>query len=274
MGLDAFVQCNCYQQGKTKPFPRPDLEKYVRMGDDGTLILDLDYDDHEEAHQMFEAWQADACEHSGMKVVFERISNWSGYRAFQEALSKIGWQNFPTLEEELPSLNGGAMPVAASVKALEELALFKEKIRQQTNTFLVNTETGSVVFEHIAVYYGIFMWAGDEKLNFGFNRTGFFIAEQHPDSAVRNGRILFQAQHLEQRLLLPDENGQRVEYYSADTEDRFVCRSITAGTAENYPRLLHIEERRLSADDFEYILEPLEIVCKASISTGNPVMWC
>src|SRR5512145_1931700 len=113
MGLDAFVQCNCYQQGKTKPFPRPDLEKYLIFDADGQLMLDLD-DEHEEAHHLFYEWQEDACEHSGMKVVFERISNWSGYRAFQEALSKLGWHHFPVLEAELPALNGGAMQAASS----------------------------------------------------------------------------------------------------------------------------------------------------------------
>jgi hypothetical protein len=36
---------------------------------------------------------------------------------------------------------------------------------------------------------------------------------------------------------------------------------------------MHTEERKLSASDFRYILEPLAEIFKASIETGNPVRW-
>lgn len=274
MGLDAYVQCNCYKEGKAKPFPLPDLEKYLGMDGEGVFTLNLEYEGHEEAHQMFVEWKATACEHPNMDYVSERISNWSGYRAFQEALAELGWRHFPALEAELPALNGGSMSAQSAARALQELALFKEMIRQKTNIFLVNTETGEAIFEYIATYFGIFMWAGDEKLNFGFDKHGFFIAGQHPDSAVRPGQIFFQAMRLEQRLIDADEQGRRVEYFNADTEERFICRSVAAGTPDAYPRLLHVEERRLSADNFDYILKALTAVCQASVATGNPVVWC
>ncbi|MCU0514274.1 MAG: hypothetical protein MUE40_17095 [Anaerolineae bacterium] len=274
MGLDAFVRCNCYRDGQAQPFPLPHLEAHIVVNDDGFLALNVPEDDHPEALRQFDEWKSHACPHEGMMVVFERISNWSGYRAFQEALGRMGWRHFPTLERELPALNGGQMPTAAAVRVLAELGLFRRRIGQQHNLFLVNSDSGDVVYEYIAVYDGVFMWSGDEKLNFGFNAGGFFIAAQHPQSAVRNGRVLFQALRLEQRLLSAPGEPLRVEYFNADTEERFLCHSLTGGTIDDYPALLHVEERPLTPEDFEYILLPLQKVCEAAIATGNPVVWC
>jgi len=36
---------------------------------------------------------------------------------------------------------------------------------------------------------------------------------------------------------------------------------------------MHVEERPIGPNDFAYVIEPLEIVCKASVETGNAVIW-
>ena len=98
----------------------------------------------------------------------------------------------------------------------------------------------------------------------------------------------------EQRLLEPElteafEHG-RVEYTDLQTGYKVVC-TVTVGAREGpwpdgrmqneqgkvrreYPRYMHIEERKLTANHFSYAIEPLIEIFKASVETGNPVRWC
>ena len=41
-----------------------------------------------------------------------------------------------------------------------------------------------------------------------------------------------------------------------------------------YPRLMHLARRKITADRFVYILEPLTVIFEASVAVGNPVHWC
>jgi len=275
MGLDASVMCTCWQEGKTKPPPCP-----VYLDEDGWLVPDVPNDDDSEQFMALHRWKQDACEHEGMHYVFERISNWSGYREFLEALEQIGWAYFPTLLDELPSENGGSTSPAAAAQCLDELEVFKELADSGENTFLINTETGEVVHSYVAAYDGVFIWDGREKLNIGIDPQGFFIRSSE------DNRDLFRSMRFEQRFLADG----RVEYFDADTEMRFVCKSVVSGKMIPWPdgsitdeqdrvrlekpKLLHVEQRRLGDAYYDYIVEPLTTVFQAAVETGNPVRWC
>lgn len=79
MGLDAFVSCNCYKEGKTSPFPLPELEQYFGLFDGGWHLKMPNRDYRIEIDLEIDRWMLDdACEHEFMKIASEHLANWSG----------------------------------------------------------------------------------------------------------------------------------------------------------------------------------------------------
>jgi hypothetical protein len=99
----------------------------------------LPYEGNEDKHAIFEQWMEQACAHLDMDYASERISHWAGYRLFQQALSRAGWQHYPTLRAELPESNGGLMSAQSAAKALHELHYFEEHADLGTNVSLINS---------------------------------------------------------------------------------------------------------------------------------------
>lgn len=279
MGLDAFVRCNCRQEDKLKPFPLADYAGYVGFDAEGYPYLDLPQEGNRSVFDAFERWSETMCEHGDMTYTAVYLANWTGYRKFRQALAQIGWAFFPTMLRELPESNSGQMLATDASQMLTELAYFKTRADFGTNYFLINSETGQVVQEYIGDYQGVFMWGDSGQLELGVDEEGFFISRK--DDGVR--RDVFRSNRFEQRVLEKNANGvvRRVEYYDADTEDRFACDSVvhiydtdSDGKLQPiFPRLLHSEERTIGAEKFDYIVKPLLTICRASVETGNPVVW-
>lgn len=282
MGLDAVVECNCYRQGKAKPFPLPELEHLFGWDEDGYLGLNLPYEDNEEVHDRVNQWKYEACQHEDMHYVSERVANWSGYRAFQEALEQIGWQHFPTLETELPTANGGFMPPESAALVLQELAYFREASSSVANTYLIDTLKNERLYEHIGSYGGLFLFA--KPVSMGLDKNGFFLLERNPDSAdLTAGTVVFRSKRFEQRILERGEQDEprKIEFFDAINETRFITdvplsihRQVDGKFEVEYPQLLHVEIQAKGEGEFDYIVQPLIRLCQASIETGNPVLWC
>lgn len=282
MGLDAVVACNCYRQGKTKPFPLPEYENQFGIDADGRWGLLLPYSSETDLlHKTLYIWGRDACEHEGMVYMRERVSNWSGYRLFQQALDRIGWEHFPTLKQELPEANGGFMPATSAGSMLRELEYFGTQ--RQVELSLVNAETNEVLRDYVEAYRGVFMMDGKHGVEIGFDRNGLFI------TAGTDKQVRFRAMRLEQWVFEPGKPDGKVEFYNADTEERFVCHTSIRveipwpdGRWTNdddkvnwaYPRLMEVVEREVGPEQYDYIVQPLIRLCKASVETGNPVAWC
>ncbi|WP_410790389.1 hypothetical protein [Kribbella sp. C-35] len=64
MGMDAFVPCRCWEDGRTEepPAPRADIHRT-----DGMLDLTLPYDGNEVLWREFDAWTCDGCRHVDME---------------------------------------------------------------------------------------------------------------------------------------------------------------------------------------------------------------
>lgn len=308
MGLDAFVYCSCLKHGKTKPYPFDFGWRFDEQ--DGNIVPDVDTDDQSAFEQKLYAlleWAEDACQHPDLIFTSERIANWFGYRKFLNALERHGWEHFPTLETELPDGNQGTTSPEAAVQILEELNYFQKHVASM-NYFLVDTQTGEVIHEYNEAYQGIFLYDGRSGVDVGIDPNGLFIAERTRGRTFMEDvgdiikgvpgmperRELFRAMRFEQRLLDPQltqtQQGGRVEYFNADTEDRFTCSAAISGRQipwpdgrmENdagqvrleYPQVMHVEPRPVESNHFLYIVEPLTAVCKAAIATGNPIVWC
>lgn len=289
MGLDAYVYCNCYREGRAAPFPLPDVEKYFYFDESGWL--DLHYDGVGDLeHQQFSEWIESACDHPDMEYASVHVANWSGYTYFMSALRRVGEDEFPTLREEVPDDNTGTTTPENAARMLKELQRFRDSDLGE-GVFLVNSKTGDVVQRYIEAYGGVFLLDSRTGVDIGIDQEGFFIVNHIEDETVSTlyerldpSEVLFRATRFEQRLLEMPTRGApgRVEYYNADTEARFICTSATGmlmndGTGQlrmKYPRLLHVEQRQVTDDEYAYILKPLETICRASIETGNPIIWC
>lgn len=286
MGLDAWVRCRCWEEGKVKPSPFPEHTR-LNLEEEAYFELDFPYKSNKDKYALFDKWTQECCEHGDLHYARERISNWGGYRLFQEALGQAGWEHFPVLKAELPEHNGGSTAPEAAALALQELDYFEGDARLGSVAVLVDTDSGFVIFEYIRGYDGVFIMSGRSGLEAGVDPQGFFLREGNPPS-----RELFRARRFEQRLLgarpLVGYDGD-VEYIDTEGGQRFVGRLTVTGqeiawpdgrmeddrgrSRFEYPVRLHVEERQRSAADFAYIVEPLRAVFQAAVTVGNPVYW-
>ena len=283
MGVGAYVNCACYRRGKTSTFPLAEWKSRFRFDIEGVLGLDLPYEGYEREHDTIQHWMQGACEHEDMEVISEQISNWSGYLAFLQSLTQIGWKFFPILQQELPRDNSGFTPAPHALKMVRELDIFARLVKHTRNAFLINTLDERVIQEYMVATKGVFVLNQDAGYRMGVDPKGFFIEHQLADDAdvwIEK----FRAKRFEQRVFKRDEIGKplHVEFYCAETEARFatdipLIQYETMGAGKlllpNYPSAMHVELRQMDVHHFAYILEPLRRVCHESICTGNPIVW-
>lgn len=283
MGLSAYVNCACYRRGKTRPFPLPEWINRFRFDIEGILGLDLPYEGYEHDHDMIQDWMQDACEHDDMEYVSLSLSNWTGYLAFLQALTQIGWKFFPILQQELPRNNSGYTSAPKALRILRELDIFAKLVKHTENAFLFNTLDQHVIQEYLAATQGVFVLNQEAGYRMGIDPNGFFIEHQDPDDNDI-WQEKFRASQFEQRVFKRDESGKplQVEFYCAQTEARFATdvpliqyEMMGAGKLlmPHYPGAMHVELRQMDAKHFDYILDPLRKVCHAAVCTGNPIVW-
>ena len=188
MGLDAFVPCNCYQEGRTTPPPVP--SDYFEL-DEGYYLLKQPYAGDSDLEEKLYQWTQQCCPHSGMHIS-ERISNWVGLRSFQQALDKLGIHHFPVLGSQLPSVNGGSLGVEGARQALTELETFESMSGTLSNVYLINADKDIVMYDYIEVYAGQFVFANPYSM--GFNDNGLYITESE------SRKILFQGKRVTQEV--------------------------------------------------------------------------
>lgn len=284
MGLDASVMCNCFRDRKTTPPPFP--RDWLEIDREGYLNLKQEHDSDENWANHYE-WEQSCCEHEGMALANERISNWAGYRQFQAALGEVGWQHFPVLEDELPSSNGGLTSSAASARALLELDLFMSCGEVGSVAVLVNTASSEGLYEHIAAYGGIFIRSGRDGIDVGLSEFEFFAVNRE------SGEDLFRARRVRQYNrggTKISESDKVIVWEDLETGITYESGIPIAGKQipwddgrwENedgrcrfdYPYEFHVEQRPRVVADFDRIVRALRIVFEASVQSGNPVRWC
>lgn len=281
MGLDATVMCNCFRDGKTTPLPFP--REWLEVDDEGYLNLKKEHDCSDNWDKQCE-WEESCCEHENMDLVCEHISNWTGYRQFQEALSELGWRHFPVLKEQLPEANGGLTPAKASAQALQELDHFAAAGEVGVKTVLVDTASDTGLYEYVPAHGGVFLFCGTRGINVGLGEFEFFAVD------ATSGEDLFLATRFRQFRT----GGEQI---SGDSDD-LVWQNLDTGEVYNlgiaipgrrlasegeqsgeqwqveYPSDFHVEHRPWLVTEFEYIVKALRTVFDASVQTGNPVRWC
>lgn len=139
MGLDAFVPCNCLEEGKLNPLPHPfDADDIYRDGEGYLCSRLLDKMQEKFANRRSDAcfnkldntfyeWTKSPCAHENGEYCSEWVSNWSGVALFNHLVDELGGgKAYPLLNSMLPADNGGHFPSGHAKAALVELARFNK----------------------------------------------------------------------------------------------------------------------------------------------------
>jgi hypothetical protein len=268
MGLDAYVRCRCLQDGLTTEPPVP--AALIVEDEAGYLDLSVPFEGNEELFHAFDKWrERGACPHEDMEIASVRVSNWCGYRHFQQALRNAGRDRFPVLCGELPDGNGGHMQAGSARRALAELDAFTASAYLGADTWLVDAETDERLIESIEAYEGVFVLDGTTGRRAGVDPRGFFVR----DVTVEPHREEFRAVRFTQEQA--GEGRVRFRDLDSGTEVTVPLAGPVRADGEGwYPRHLRVDTVLARADDFSHIVEALREVFRASVGTGNPVSWC
>jgi len=275
MGLDASVSCRCWRDGLTTPPPLP----YDQIVEDDEGYLDLAQPDDAydpDVVTAFTRWQYEqACRHKHMVHTDVRISNWAGYRRFQQALADQGWQHFPTLHAHLPQANGGLLPAQDANAALEELTYFAALAQPVDRTVLHDEDTGETLMVSVAAYRGTAIWS--PTFHAGVDPHGFFVLDVTADPPLET----FRSMRFTQRIL--DDGRAEIADADADanvdkqhTHQKVILDRPIKSWEDHQPPPSHLAVLTSPSEvqeEFRWILDALVTVLRAAVETGNPVRW-
>lgn len=267
MGYDAYVRCNCFKEGKTKPF------KYIKYVKDYPEYLELELPEEikknaelaEKIEDDFYNWQYSACEHKDMEVISERIANASGMGALRFAIESCGGEKeFPTLATQLPEYNGGFMPVEMNDGFRKDLDAFMEK--SYTVFYFKNYYDNSRSYES---YWSTYVGENIDKLLCEKDDTKMYI-KNYVFRIERNGKIIFKSskfniQRMNDRRFIFSDKKQKVETTFIFDLELFQKR--------NYQQM-HVESETVNNSiGFVGIYQTFQNLLDASDKTGNPICW-
>ena len=280
MGLDAFVRCNCYEEGKAKPFI-PNIELYY--DDDNYIDVvrtpNMSEEEYIKLSNDVYKWSRNCCEHRYMHCCRKRVGSWADIRSFTQALE--AFDCFNTLLSIIPSGNGGYVKLEQAKAALKEISFFAEKIGEYANTSLLNKNTGSEVYHYIARYNGEFAWSKKANQIIGLDADGLFVKKYN------SGREIFRSMNFTQQVFTAKSKfcikhflGKQVENKKgrpeaviSDTSSGKSVKIFTAIADSDKKVSFEVIKRKMNINDF-YAYLPLKSLLEASLETGNQIVWC
>jgi hypothetical protein len=272
MGLDAFVRCRCWEDGKI--VPPPQLATHVILdSEEDSLRLDLPWQTHHAEHAAFRQWMEHCCPHPRTCFVLEHISNWAGVRAFQDKLREIGLDRFPTLAAIIPRSNGGLVSPAQSAVALVELGGFEisdlgEKI------VLIDADTGDEIHVYIAAYQGTFCFA-PQNWSAGIDPFGYFIRGPHGWRGLL-ARWSYRKGGPKMKVVSSTPGGPTVKISARDPISRlqkWAASIAKKGTPREYFRSLNFRQEQVGPDSFRLIDEATGTAFITSLGVHKNVPW-
>jgi hypothetical protein len=270
MGLDAYVQCRCWRDGRLST-PPPLDPSLIRMDEDeGFLDIVVPYKGHEGLHHRMAGWRANAaCPHEEMELVSVRISNWSGVWRFRQAVDGAGGERrFPTLVSRIPSRNGGWLEPEEAAHVLTELNDLSGNKDLGTRILLIGDDVDRPIREHLGTGRTMLMREIRPRFHTGLDHGGFFVEDTATDPPAE----LFRSSRFTQEVA----GEGKVCLTALDRDGRLsVSWPRPMGRdGEHYPRVLQVRGVALTTEDLRYIVNPLMTVCRAAVDTDSRVHWC
>jgi len=276
MSYSAYVICNCYSDGKTT---EPPHKEFLRFDEDG-LYLDIPNElwekDEEKVYQMdadFDEWKRNACEHEEMELAHEYLSNISGMSSFRHIVRELGGiDKFPILSEYLPTANGGILPSEYAQQAFDELMLLEKEQIIEEKIVLTEKSTGSLKASVSSDTYWLFVFTAYNKNTYGIDKEGFFILENVKEKGEELSYIMFRSNNFIQQTISQD----RYKFIDIPSGESYDCtvklHPHEEEATDNYE--FEVQTERVGiANEYEYMIEPLKRLAKASILSGNPIHW-
>ena len=252
MGVDAWVRCNCWENGLTSEPPVPREQLYI--DEFGSLAATNEEDEEE-----IEAWLETACDHPEMVLAGERIAYHNWFERFGRMLSG---QPFPTLVTELGM--SYATPAEAAERALAELASLRKLNELVPRVYVLRP----AVIEEDVEFCGPFV--GLNGPDMATDDRGFRVQD------TQTGEELFRSMRFHQTPLGSDR--EPVQLLDLATGHRFlsplpVLINVSWDLRRAEAIAGDIESVRLTVGHYESVLAALESVFRASVESRNPVHW-
>lgn len=260
MGLDAFVPCRCWEEGRCKPAP----EGFEIFRDPETGALDAINDrDPRLDREALVDWRYSSCEHDEGEYASERISNWGGVTAFRDELERLA-DRFPVLLAEIPRVNGGTTSPDAARAALLELDTFE---RSELGTFvrLHAVCNGELIAERIDSHGGVFVLDGRSGYDIGLDERALFIRSRATQEVVFRSKRLTQTPIGEETRFTDLESGRSVQ---------LACGRLGGQFQYPPPEELEVVTGRQLPSDFDFTTKALRRIFEASVEIRSPVIWC
>lgn len=273
MGLDAFVPCNCYREGKTKTPPPTSEELYI--DEDGLLrpvryrgIPYKELENDKEFLKIYDElydWKVQACEHKDGYYADESVGNWSTARYLKWVVCHFPEGSFPSLINLIPRNNRGSVPAKDAPEILRELEELRKRLPEIEGFFLVDGTTEQVLFEGSDYLGGNFAWIKYQIL--GFNENGLYVLDRATDKRLFQAKVVMET-------IVTDDDGKELTLWidESNPEKQIVVNQAPISELKYNIGYLKVENRPMTPEDV-YSIEPLERLFKASIETGNPVFW-
>jgi hypothetical protein len=261
MGIYARVRCNCWEAGQTSEPPVP--RDWLRIGECGFLGAYADRATDEDFEKVLE-WQESACDHPGMALASERIASYRGFEHFQEVLSRVSGQPFPTLVAEPGQSHPNQTSPETAERALAELAHLRSLNVLVPDIYVFNGTTGE---ENVGLLYPT---TGPSGLHVDIDDGGFCVWD------AETGAERFRSVRFRQTPLSSGRGP--VELLDLDSGHRFRCPAAvlfkSISSSNRYEDVEgEIQFVPVTVEHYENIITALESVFRASVETRNPVHW-
>jgi hypothetical protein len=258
MGLDAYVPCDCFEQGIGTPPPCA-----VRI-DPNDGLVPADEDQPMEALIEFDKWWASGCVHPSRALVLDGVANWSGVREFRDFMTSAGTS--PTLLSQWPQANGGKVTPDLIPTVLQELAKLKKSAMTWPGVVVIGD--GVTVWDHSAPGA---VWVLD-----GRRRQNVTVNCDPPRLMVTNesDACIFEADEFEQTVNGVGQDAQAT-LRAPDGSSITVSAIATYDIAGNpsYPRRFRIQAVSFDVNRFSDIIDVLIELFTVADEHRSSVYW-
>jgi len=275
MGLDAFVRCNCYEEGKTKPLPFN--KDWLFLNEDGIFEILFPEGVPQEEQWALEdeltLWLETCCEHEELYRCYTRVGNIHGIDKFCRALeqSERGSNKYEILLNNIPAGNYGMIDISVNAQIAAKLDEFCKQLSEETGIFLIDVKTGDT---HSSCVESTFVERyRKEGIYIELDKDGVSVVEV--DDINKVSKLLFRSMHFTHEIL-PEE--KKVLLTDVATKQQIVTifpsfkHPFNETPSCNGMKELKVIRRPFKPEEF-LAIGALRKLLQASEETGNPIYW-
>lgn len=265
MGYDAFVRCNCYELGKTKPFKYSQFIKtypeclYLELPD---VLPKTVKESKEKIKELYNEWYcSNPCEHEDMDFCNEWIANVSGMGWLKSCIYWLGGEKeFPALGTQLPDYNDGFMPIKFNNQFRDDLKRFIEKklttyyLETKDCNWYIEGNTGNEIDELLCKNDDIELHSYKGKIRIEKNKNVIFEANKFSVEKINDNKYIYATEN--NKIEIPIFHMPHI----FDKQKKL-----------NF----YFEEQNWNMkDEFKFKYNTFIKLLDASDKTGNPICWC